>query len=307
MLLLSLSLAQTGWYNPDAVAGSSETFKRFSDAVQPKSEDMESSLARASLAIQELDLGVTLLGDRSPSELVAYRDELRKQYAHQGLEAQSFSDWFQDTSSSVFMQALDFAVEDLEDWEVSECAPRSGGIAGMTGPSSMGGGVKCEGEDLSELLGTALDGNKDLNGVVDQLLSETWPTVKLSGQQWAPVALSGTQGYLRVAPLAEALIGDRLDALATELDRALGPLERELESGDAERALKDADKLRRAYEKDLAAEGDRLFDALEKVTRDWELGLCANPPDLGGCSGEDRTKALVPELAQNKKVLKALK
>ena len=138
MVLLSLALAAAGYYNPDKVANNSETFKRYADAVQPKAEEMEAGLARASFQIQELDLGVSLLGDRAPTELVAYRDELRKQYAHQGLEAQSFNDWFQEASSSVFMQALDLAVADLSDWQVKECAPKVGGIAGMTGPGGMG-------------------------------------------------------------------------------------------------------------------------------------------------------------------------
>lgn len=307
MVLLSLALAAAGYYNPDKVANNSETFKRYADAVQPKAEEMEAGLARASFQIQELDLGVSLLGDRAPTELVAYRDELRKQYAHQGLEAQSFNDWFQEASSSVFMQALDLAVADLSDWQVKECAPKVGGIAGMTGPGGMGAGNTCEGEDLSAQLGAALDASPDLNAVVDQLLGEAWPSVALTGKSWAPVELTGTQGTIRVAPLAEALIGERLEVLEAQLERDLGPLDRELESGDAKKALKEADKLRKQYEKDLAVDGDRVFEAVAKAAKDWHLGLCANPPDLGGCSGEDRTQELLPLLVADKKVQKALK
>jgi hypothetical protein len=300
MLLLSLSLAASGWYNPDKVASNSETFKRYADAVQPKAGDMESGLAKASLQVQELDLGVNLLGKRAPAELVAYRDAVRKQYAHQGLEAQSFNDWFQDTSSSVFMQALDFAIEDL-DGEVKECAPAAGGIAGIAGPGAMAG-PKCEGDDLSAQLATALDASTDLTAVVDQLLGEAWPTVALDGQEWEPVALSGTAGYIRIAPLAEALLTEQLDALDAQLERDLRPLDLS-DEGDKAKAV----ALRQAYEGDIATQGDRLFDAIAKATKDQDLGLCANPPALGGCSGKDRSKELLPTLAQDKKVLKALK
>lgn len=300
MLLLSLSLAASGWYNPDKVASNSETFKRYADSVQPKAAEMESGLAKASLQVQELDLGVNLLGARAPAELVAYRDALRKQYAHQGLEAQSFNDWFQDTSSSVFMQALEFAIEDL-DGDVKECAPAAGGIAGIAGPGMMAG-PKCDGDDLSETLAVALDASTDLTAVVDQLLGEAWPTVALDGQEWEPVPLSGTTGYIRIAPLAEALLTEQLDALDAELERDLRPLDLS-DEGDKAKAV----ALRQAYEGDIATQGDRLFDAIAKATKDQDLGLCANPPALGGCSGKDRSKELLPTLAQDKKVLKALK
>lgn len=303
MLLLSLALSAAGYYNPDKVASNSETFRRYADAVQPKAAEMEEGLAVASLQVQELDLGVNLLGKRASPELVAYRDALRKQYAHQGLEAQSFNDWFQDTSTSVFTQALDFAVEDLDDYEVKECAPAASGIAGIAGPG-MGGGPKCEGEDLSEQLAQTLDADPDLNGVVDQLLGESWPVVGLEGQTWDPVALSGTGNYIRIAPLAEALLADQLAALDAQLERDMRPLA--MEMADPSVAAK-ATRLRQAYEADVAALGDTLFDAIAKAAKDADLGLCANPPSLGGCNGQDVSKDQLPVLAQHKKVLKALK
>ena len=116
--------------------------------------------------------------------------------------------------------------------------------------------------------------------------------------------MPGTGNYIRIAPLAEALLADQLAALDAQLERDMRPLA--MEMADPSVAAK-ATRLRQAYEADVAALGDTLFAAIAKAAKDADLGLCANPPSLGGCNGQDVSKDQLPVLAQHKKVLKALK
>ena len=305
MLHLTLSLALAAdHYSPNSVASASLTFARYAEALGPKSEELEEAMAVSAKAVKEVDLAVNLLGARG-EPLHDWRGELRKSYAHQGLEAKSFSDWIQDASTSVFTQAMDQAISSLG-LDVVECASR-GGLASITGPMG-GGGSRCEGADRSAEIARAMDANADLSGVVDQLLAEPWPALELPSGAAPSVDWTGSEGTIRFGVVAQALIPARLEALEEELDRNLGDLDRELSAGDAEKALEEATAHRLAYEAALAAEGERLLAALEKgaVKNGFEVGLCANPPALGGCEGPDRTKEFLAWAREDKKVTKAL-
>ena len=309
LLMLASVLAETAaHYSPDSVAAQSATFARFAQALGPRGEALDEQLAVAGSAIHELDLGVDLLGERAPEDLRAWRLEQRKLYAQRGLQAQSFSDWIQEASTEVFTAAMDIAISD-HGGALESCKARSGMAAIAMGP--MGGGTQsCPGADVSAELAAAMDANAELTGVVDQLLAEPWPEVKLgsAGQQVQPFV--GSDGYVRVAVLAEALMRRRLEALEDGLDRDLSDLDRALGLGgvEAQAALDEAQARRLRHEADLAREGQRLLGAIEKPLgkQGVQVGLCANPPALGGCEGRDRTQEVIEALRDDKKVLKAL-
>jgi len=301
-LTLSLGLA-ADHYSPSGVARASTTFARYAEALGPQSDALEERMAISAKAVQELDLAVNLLGGGEHAE---WRAEVRKTYAHQGLEAQSFSDWIQDASESVFTQAMEMAIQGLG-VEVVECASRAGGIASITGP--MGGSSSaCEGADQSAAIAKAMDANTQLSGVVDQLLAESWPTLELPQAAQPVTSWTGSADYIRFGAVAKALIGDDLEAIEATLERDLGDLDRELESGDADKALEEATKHRLAYEATLAKEGEALLEALAKPSTKagYEVGLCVNPPALGGCEGTDVTREFLAWAREDKKVLKAL-
>ena len=308
LLLATVAAQEAGHYSPDSVAGKSATFVRFAEALGPKGEALDQQMAVAGSSIHELDLGVDLLGERAPEDLRAWRLAQRKAYAQQGLQARAFSDWIQDASGQVFGSALDIAVEEYGA-PLEVCAARSGMAAIAMGPMAGGGG-SCPGQDLSAQLAESMDANAELTAVVDELLAESWPTVKLDEAQQAAVPFAGEDGYVRLAVLAEALMGARIEALEEGLDRDLSSLDRALAQGgaEAEDALKEAEARRLRHEADLAKEGERLLGAIEKPLSKSGLSvaLCANPPAMGGCSGQDRTKEVVEALRDDKKVKKAL-
>ncbi|HJN78040.1 MAG TPA: hypothetical protein QGF58_29270 [Myxococcota bacterium] len=305
MLHLTLSVALSAdHYSPNDVAAASVTFARYSEALGPRSDELEEKMAVSAKAVKEVDLAVNLLGERG-APLSEWRAEVRKSYAHQALEAKSFSDWIQDASTAVFTQAMDLAIAELG-LDVVECAARSGGIASITGP--MAGGSSCEGEDHSAAIAAAMDANTQLNAVVDELLAEVWPALALPTGEAAALEWTGDDGSIRIGAVAQVLVGERLEALEAKLDADLGDLDREISAGDAEEALAEATKHRLAYEASLAEEGERLLSALEKgaIKGGFEVGLCANPPTLGGCAGKDRTKEFLSWARDDKKVIKAL-
>jgi hypothetical protein len=155
-----------------------------------------------------------------------------------------------------------------------------------------------------------MDANPSLVGVVDQLLAEEWPTVGLSGAEQKPVKLTGKDGYVRLAPLVQALAGDQITKLDDDLDRSLGDLDRDLQGSedDARAALERGEALRVTYESELAALGETVLGAIEKPLdkAGVDIGVCANPVALGGCTGTDRTDEVIALVKDNKKVLKAL-
>jgi hypothetical protein len=311
ILVANLTAAEPGFYDPNRVAAASAQFARYAEVLQPNFETMQNALIRAGNDVEELDLGVSLMGDRASKDLLAYRADLRKQYARQGLEAATFSDWIQDASTQVFMSALEIAIADLADtYDVTECSPASGGIASMTGPGASGGSRSCDGTDLNAQLAASMDANPSLVGVVDQLLAEEWPTVGLSGAEQKPVKLTGKDGYVRLAPLVQALAGDQITKLDDDLDRSLGDLDRDLQGSedDARAALERGEALRVTYESELAALGETVLGAIEKPLdkAGVDIGVCANPVALGGCTGTDRTDEVIALVKDNKKVLKAL-
>ena len=302
-MLLLVSAAFAGdHYSPDSVARASLTFARYADELGPKSDALEDQMAVHAKGVRAVDLGANLVKNRQ--DVSDWQGQVREAYIRQGLEAQGFSDWIQDASTSVFGQALDQALAAHGD--ATECAARSG-IAAITGP--MSGPSSCPGDDISAELAKAMDANADLSAVVDQLLAEAWPTFELPSGPQPTIPLTGDGGYIHIAQVAEAVMEVHLAALEAELENDLGDLDRELESGDADAALKKAEARREAYEAAVAERGDALLDALESrlPKAGFEVAVCVNPETYGGCEGTDKTAEVVAWARQDTKLQKAVR
>ncbi|MCB9743283.1 MAG: hypothetical protein H6741_07605 [Alphaproteobacteria bacterium] len=305
--LTSVALAgQPGHFNPDAVAGNSATFVRYAEALGPKFDEAQQALGKAGAQLEALERGVLLLGERATPELRAHYEGLRKQNTHAYLRTQAHVSLLEEDSLNTFTDAMEKALAQLgEEYDIEECAAASG-LAAMTGPGRSGT-KSCEGEDLNARIAGIMDEDPELNAAVDEILSIEWPEIAAAPAAQAPVPLRGGGGWVQLAPLAERLIGPRLDAHAAALEAELSPLERGIETGDAE-AMAQAQAARDRYEAAIAAEGERLFAALDKRAKKLKLDfdLCANPAGLGGCTGEDLSEAILPQLVADKKLVKAL-
>ena len=67
-----------------------------------------------------------------------------------------------------------------------------------------------------------------------------------------------------------------------------------LESGEEsakEEALQQAAQRREAYDAQVAAQGERLFEAMEAGLKKQSVALCPNPPVFGGCPGDGRVRS----------------
>ena len=102
LLLSPLALAATsvGHYSPDAVAGASAAFRRYSDALMPRFEKAERDIAVANNAVSELELGVLVLGGRAPDELRAHYKSTRKTVTVAFLQTQAHIALLEDGSSA---------------------------------------------------------------------------------------------------------------------------------------------------------------------------------------------------------------
>ncbi len=296
--LLALLLPLTSWaarqghYHPDEVAARSARFQELSQAFLPRFDALQGQLARAGEALQELERAVLLLGDRAPEGLRTWQEDLRRRAAHAHLTAQAHVDLVQQDAEQTFGRALQRALEALDDdWEVQECRRSP-----LPGPAA---GPACPGEDLNDRLAKALDADPVLEAEVRDMLSVPWPEFQLEGAPQPAVPFTGEDGYIRLAAVAEALVGERIEAMADELDRRLAAV-----AGDLERAY----DLRAAWERDMAALGDTLLQAIERPLKrhDLEVALCANPPALGGCPGVDRTDEALALLVDDRRVRRAL-
>lgn len=308
-LLLALPLAAdlpAGWYNPDAVAAASELYHRYADALSPRFEAAQRDLGRGGEALAELELGVLLLGDQASPELQAFYTSTRRHAAHNYLRVQAHVSLLEDDSSATFGAALDRAVEALgARYRLAECTPAAG-LAAITGPGATS--RSCEGEDLSPALAALMDQDPTLQAAVDEILGIDWPGTTLQTQAMAAVPVGGEDGWVRLGIVGSVLLGKQLEQHTVALERALAPLERGLEAKDPA-ALAEAQAARAVYEQAIAEDGQALLAALERSLRKQgvAVGVCANPPELGGCPGADRTDELLPRLQSDRKLAKSLR
>ncbi|MCB9765511.1 MAG: hypothetical protein H6739_37400 [Alphaproteobacteria bacterium] len=299
--------APAGYYHPDRVAASSLTFARYAEALGPKFEEVQGTLARTGEDLAELEQALLLAGDRAPEGTRAWYEDQRRKLTHGYLRTQAHVSFLEEDSLATFSAAMERALADVGGpYSLTECAGATG-IAAMTGPGRSGAS-KCEGVDLNDPIAKAMDADAALTKAVDEILGVEWPEVAPEPAPQPLIAITGTAEVVALAPLARALIGDKLDAHAAQFEAELAPLERGIESKDAE-AIEAAAQVRARYEAAVTAEGQALLAALDKRAPklNKELALCVNPQSLGGCEGPAPSEALLNLLAQDKKLLKSLK
>ncbi len=294
------------WYAPDEVASHSAVFAAASQELGPRYEALEDALRKLGPALEDLELGSLLAGDRLPEETRAYTQQTRRAAAAAHISAQDHVDFVQEGYAREFGAALQRAIAGSSDaYTITRCAAASG-VAAMMARASH-----CEGTDLNATLARAMDADTELSTAVAEINARPWPDVAITGQPQPVQPLTGTGGWVQLAPLARALWQDRLDRRADDLDRALAPLEDELDAGDPA-ALADATEQRASYEAALAADGEVLLalvaEALDRNARKGgaDVGFCVNPALLGGCPGTDRTDEIIALLSGDRRVLKGL-
>ncbi len=309
-LLISVALAAPpAHYDPDRVASGSTVFRGFSEQAAPKFDALQSELSRTSAATAALDKGMLALGERAPAEQRERVTRIRRETAHGFLVAQAWVDTLQEDSATTFGAAMDRGLAaQAAHFDLKECA-RPRGMAAM-GPGRQGPGSSCEGEDVSATISLALDADVVLAAEVRDILSVPWPGLSSAPAPQSVVALTGTAAHVQMGALLDALAPGEFESLGKALGAQQAPLQAKLERDeDVEASLQALQDLRLGYEQDAGALGARLLAAIEPTLakQGGSIGICANPPVLGGCPGEDLTGSLLAELADNRKVQKRLR
>lgn len=310
-ILSSLASAAEGYYHPDDVAGLSTVFAQAAEQMGPAFEDKQSELSHVGTALEEMELGVALLGARAPEELSQWAERTRRKITGQYLQIQKHVDLLQDDYAKVFGDALERATKTVPGAADAEECKGKGGLAGMMGPGGGGGGGSCSGKNLNASLAKAIDADPELQADVAEIGEVPWPDVAIPTEERAVVPVTGDKRYVHLGALSKALMRDRIVALQDSLEADLEMMPG-LDEGDAA-ALEQAKKKKQAYLAELARLGTTIDgvvgEALERGAKKGgvkSVGYCANPEVLGGCAGEDVTGDVLEQLRDDRKFNKAL-
>jgi hypothetical protein len=304
MLLISLALAATpAYYLPNDVAASSKLFTDTSAEMAPRFEEAQSRVGQVSQALEQLDLGVSLLGSKAPEGMPDWAAKTRRNLTGQYLRLQRHLGRMQDDYSGVFGDALSRVLPTVSaGYDLKEC--------GNTGVMAQFKRSTCTGENLNPVLAAALDKDAALQAALTEIRSLEWPTISIETRTWAPTPLTGSARTVQLSVLAKSLLADQLAQREAELEEAMGPLTEGLENKDAA-AIAEAQKLKDQWRANLGKDGEawqaliaEALGRLEKKGGPAQVGLCGNPVLLGGCEGEDVTAKVQELLAADKKFLR---
>ena len=314
MLLLPLTLlaapadaAEPGHFHPDKVAAESALFVAAAEQLGPAFDRAQSDLTRLSVALEQMDAALLLLGERVPEPVRGWAEDTRKQITGQYLQLQKHIDLVQEDYATQFGSAVERAVaEDSGAFSLTEC-----GATGINALLRRGAPAACPGADRNAALASRIDADPVLQQFVEEMTEVPWPSIGVQARTWPAVAVTGAEQWIAADALANTLAKASMARHGDALEEALDPLFEGLEAGDAA-SIEQGNRARTAYAAAVAADGAVLLDAM-KTTLDKQakkggptgVGVCPVPAALGGCDGNDATRAVLGALLTDKKFLKA--
>jgi hypothetical protein len=303
--------APVGFWHPDDLAPRSEVFVASSQRLQEPFDKQSSASEQLAAALRQYREALDLLGDRAPAAERDRLEALEKEYQRQHAVLQAFADQVVADYDGVFTAAVDRAVAGIKG-EVEQCAAtiRKGpNLPGM--PTREEKNPDCHGEDLNGKLAASVDQDAALKAAIDEILNRPWPTVQLDSAAQAPIG--GQARWISVRELMVAAARGPLQSIDQADDEARGKIDAAIESGATVDQLKALEPEAKKIEQDTAAKraalaAPVLAAADARIAKKWTsepaTGWCANPALLGGCTGEDQSRALVARLVADKKVAK---
>lgn len=338
VLFLAPSAARSadapGHYDKSRIMSSSKVFYELSAAQIEAFSPIESKLKLMDGALGELDLSLALtseaVGSGHHDLWTARLDERATTFGALFEEVQGRFDRDGQAFATIFEAALGRAKAELSSelgGEPVECSGSGNDPFELKGPG--GGSTSCPGDDLSLRIAEAWDSDAELAAALQGLGGEAWPQpVSYTEPQSAEALLSGgateaaLDGWIDPARLAEDLPegSEIIDEVASRSEAARRTLIRESQAVDREAEdAKDrlasisqrAVKVRTFGEAEKAKLGAALWQALDRATkkkalRKKKIGVCLNPEDWGGCTGEDLTSAVRDALLEDRKLQKTL-
>jgi len=309
MLAVLLAAAPTyaaAYYDPDDVARVSTVFNAAAEKLGPMFDEHQAELTKVGVSLEELELGVALLGPACPEATRAWALETRKQVTAQFLLVQRHVDGIQDGYGKAFGDALGRALPKVPGGATATQCQAKGPSLGPT----MGKSTSCSGDDLNAAIAKVIDADPVLQKAVADLNGAAWPELALAPAPQPVVPITGDANWMNLGAVAKALIPDTLSAAKDSLEADLEGLREGLESRDPQ-ARSAAQEKKDAYLAKLTANGTTLRGLLDDAVRGKKkgtpsIGYCANPPGLGGCPGTEVTDAMIAQLRADPKLTKAI-
>jgi len=309
-VLLVLPALAGGHYDPAEIARQSEQYARAADAAGATFRDRSAAVEVVARGLVQYEEALDLLGDRAPADQRERQAALEKAFHREKAVLQAFAGTMMDDFDSEFSAALDRVAPD-DAVACQTMIPTGKALPGM--PAPMKKNPECPGEDLSARLAQKIDQDPALKTAIDEILALEWPQVTVPDTPQAPVGPS--ERWIAVQPWFRAVAPSRLKAIDRADEDARLPIEAALEDDpttDEMRALVDDAKAIDARTASARAQlAAPTLAAIarwndKKAKKDLDVGLCANPIPFGGCTGQDATQAIGPQLREDKKVARTL-
>ncbi len=312
LLALTASALAGGFYHPDDVAAASQRFAEAQTQLSGPLEERQGAARTLSAALRQYREGLDLLGDRAPAEQIRRLQEMETDYLRQFNALQVFADDLIMDFDGAFTSALERALAAHPD--ATECqariavGPRVPGMAGRTQDNPA-----CEGPNLNEAIGKAIDADAELATALPGIVGRSWPNLGLEPQ--AVDAVGNGQRYVSVRNLMVAGAADALRAIDRADDDARVAIDAALEDGADAAELKQLEAQGQQVAADTRAKRSALaapvLVAAEAALAKWgktdgATAWCAQPRPLGACLGDDVSGELIDRLLADKKVGKAL-
>ena len=306
VLLAAAPAYAAAYYHPDEVARVSTVFNAAAERLGPMFDEHQAQLTKVGVSLEELELGVALLGPSCPEATRAWALETRKQVTGQFLLVQKHVDGIQDGYASAFGDALARALPKVPGGTSATQCQAKGPAFGPT----MGKSTSCSGDDLNAAIAKVIDADPVLQKAVADLNGAAWPELAIQPAPQPVVPITGDANWMNLGAVAKALVPETLSAAKDSLEADLEGLREGLLSRDPQ-ALATAQAKKDAYLAKLTASGTALRALLDDAVRGKKkgtpaIGYCANPAGLGGCPGTEVTDAMIAELRADPKLTKAI-
>lgn len=244
------------------------------------------------------EVGLDLLGERASAEERAAFVEIRRTFGREKAVLQQSAQARADAYESAFQDAVRRALASLGLRDATTCSAAPSGprlLPGFSGAAA----ATCPGADRSAAIAAAVDKDPALAQALARIAADPWPSLTVPSDASPPVGdraartvaierLAADRAPTALQRIAEQDEADRLPIYAaleggasTEQQRALVDLARGITARTAAR--------RAALTAELLAAWQKQHDAGRT-----DLGWCARPASLGGCSLPAAELAAVP-------------